>query len=140
MGDPVGLPFIWSATAGIAPLPTIGTGLIYDLDMTSDGAIVVGSEQVNGGWIPTVWDSQHRAYELTQVLISEHGFSPADIRFNQVRGISGDGRALLVVSPTEELFALYLDKPLVAPVPEPTSWLMFVFGLVTIAGRHRRSL
>lgn len=58
--------------------------------VTADGSQVVGV----GYWGPFIWDRQHGARRLTQVLLEEHGLDLANWSLENPIGISADGRAI----------------------------------------------
>jgi hypothetical protein len=119
--------------------------------MTPDGSIIVGElRQAVGsgsGVRAFVWDAQHGTQDLRQLLIDEHGFLDTELpQITAVLDISADARTLNVTSgspnPYTERWAVFLDKPLVTVVPEPSTWAMGAMGalLLGIAIRSRRRL
>jgi hypothetical protein len=143
-GHGISVPFLWSRDTGITSLPTLeGIGdyrEVFPLMMTANAAIVLGNYL--GGDLPSVpfvWDGQHGARELGQVLIDDHGLE--DVFFDNVRAISPDGTALVVRqggANLSQMWVIYLDKPLVTPIPEPASWLMTLIGVSAVAARRQR--
>jgi uncharacterized membrane protein len=114
--------FRWTAQEGIRPIP--GSSELRPLwyvlnDVTPDGSILVGSTWAgdDGGTSrASIWDEQHGTRDLRELLISEHGFTDADLPTLPIAtGISADAKTI-IGSPLLENqggWIIYLDKPLV---------------------------
>jgi len=116
--------------------------VLSHLDMTPDASVVTANQQIGDELIPLIWDQRHGTRQLHDVLIADHGFNPADLSFNYIRGISADMKTLLVVrwqaGSGYPVSVLYLDKPLVAPVPEPAGCSLALLGISLMCGFNRR--
>jgi uncharacterized membrane protein len=142
-------PYRWTLENGMNILPApAGMASGFTNDLTWDGSIIVGN--LTPGVIPVdprayVWDEQHGAQDLRDLLIREHGFFDQDLpTLYNAYEISADLMTLTVTtnfnpgSPA----AIYLDKPLVTVVPEPSTTLLGCTGVLAlfVALRWRRSL
>jgi hypothetical protein len=143
-----GLAYRWTRADGAVPLPTLpgwprASG-IYD--MTPDGSIIVGEMINNSSRLAFVWDEQHGTQDLRQLLIAEHGFTDAELpsQLGFLGAISADRMTLFAGSvsgfSTTDYYAIYLDKPLVNVVPEPSTCALGCLGGIAlfIASRRRR--
>jgi hypothetical protein len=132
------IPFLWSRIHGISPLPALdGVGNyreVFPLMMTADGSIVLGNYLgTPEPSVPFVWDAQHGVRDLRQVLVDDHGLG--DVFFDNVRAISPDGTALVVRkagASASEMWAIYLDRPLVAGVPEPATACLMLCAIFSV--------
>jgi hypothetical protein len=144
-----GLAYRWTREEGAVPLPTLpGWPRVSGVfDMTPDGSIIVGELINNSTRLAFVWDEQHGTQDLRQLLIAEHGFSDAELpsQIGTFGSISADAMTLRVNSVSgfsaAAHYAIYLDKPLINVVPEPTTAMLACAGVIAllVALRKRRS-
>jgi hypothetical protein len=91
---------------------------------------------------PVVWSDATTVRRLHDILIDDHGFDRTDLTFDYVRAISDDKRTLVVrtgdFSSIHQLWALYLDKPLIAAIPEPSSAFMAAITVTAFIVPFRR--
>jgi uncharacterized membrane protein len=135
--------FRWSRDGGVTPIPTLsGHSARFDsYDINADGSIIVGEVSRRA----VVWDGQNGTQDLRQLLIDEHGFSSGVLppQLTAAFNISSDGMTLDVTSDTayRERWAIYLDKPLVNVVPEPSTWALgCVCGIALFVASGRGKL
>lgn len=142
------LAFRWTREEGPIPLPALPGWPLFTgvYDIASDGSIIVGEVRNDNGVRAFVWDAERGTQDLRQLLIDEHGFTNAELpQITAAFGISADARTLGVTSgspnPYTERWAVYLDKPLVNVVPEPSTWALgFVGGIALFIVSRRRTL
>lgn len=134
--------FLWAQDKGIVPLPTLMGGGYLSPHMTPDASVVVANEGNSvDGLTPVVWDEQHGMRRLYDTLVTDHAFAQPEGFMSRVLGISADQMTLLLRSGTSndaQAWILYLDKPLVTPVPEPASRMIVLVGAITIAALRPR--
>jgi hypothetical protein len=141
-----GLAYRWTVEGGAIPISTLPgwprcTG-IYDL--TPDGSLIAGEFSNTSTRLAFVWDAQNGTQDLRQLLIDRHGFNDAQIptQLGAITAISADTMTLGVSSVSgfayTERWAIYLDKPLVNVVPEPSTYALSLVGAVAVAGAMRR--
>jgi uncharacterized membrane protein len=140
------LAFRWTRESGPVPLPTLPGWPLFTgvYDISHDGSIIVGEvrREGGGGVRAFVWDEEHGTQDLRQLLINEHGFSDMELpQITAAFGISADARTLSVTSgsqnPYTERWAVFLDKPLVTVVPEPSTCALSLVGAIVVAGALR---
>jgi len=133
-------PYRWTREEGAIPLSTLPgwprcTG-IYD--MTPDASIIVGELSNSSSRLAFVWDEQHGTQDLRQLLIAEHGFTDAELpsQLGALSSISADAMTLSASSVSgfsyTDRWAIYLDKPLVNVVPEPSTWALGCIGGIAL--------
>jgi hypothetical protein len=136
------LAFRWTRENGAIPLPTLpGWPRVDPYDLTPDGSIIVGELRNESGSRAFVWDEQHGTQDLRQLLINEHGFTPAQLppQLTSAYALSADAMTLGARSDLNEQWAIYLDKPLVNVVPEPSTGALGCIGgiaLFVVSRRH----
>jgi hypothetical protein len=143
-----GLPYRWTRDEGAVPLPTLPdwprvTG-IYDI--TPDGSIIVGELSNASTRLAFVWDELHGTQDLRNLLIDQHGFTDAELpsQIGALLAISEDAMTLGVLSVSgfvsTDRWAIYLDKPLVEAVPEPSTYALSLMGASFVAGAMLRRM
>jgi uncharacterized membrane protein len=140
-------PFRWTSEEGVTVIGTT-TQFGFANDLTPDGSIIVGylSTQTGGeNFRAFVWDEQHGVQDLRTVLVRDHGFSEAELPTLYSGGqISSDAMTLTVatVFSPETTSVIYLDRPLVNVVPEPSTWALACIAVIVlfVAACRRRPL
>jgi uncharacterized membrane protein len=142
------LPFRWSRENGVTQLPMLSSAQGARADVVvPDASIIMGEYFPGPGGVGSgvvVWDEQHGARDLRQLLIGEHGFSEAQLpSLNETegQGLSADAMTLAVTTfsqGTRTRWAIFLDKPLVNIVPESATWALGSIGVIAIALVLRR--
>lgn len=139
-GSTLGRPFRWTLGEGLQALPTLHGGEYFRLSMTADATVILGNERFNEAWTPVVWTENQGARRLHDILAQDHGFLESDLFFDFTRAISADQRVLVARSGTNrsnyKLWALYLDKPLITPVPEPPALMLAMTALAAATVRR----
>jgi uncharacterized membrane protein len=136
-------PYRWTRDEGVTVIGLPSQfGFAYSL--TPDGSIIVGELNTEGGfenYRAFVWDQQHGAQDLRSVLIRDHGFSDLDLPvLNAATNLSADGRKLTAINYSLNPWAQYvifLDKPLVNVVPEPSMYALSLAGVVVLVSAMR---
>ena len=105
------------------------------------GAFLNSSDEVTS----VIWDERHGTRALWDVLIDEHGITREELGDLSVVGdLSSDTTTLLAyawspANPQRYAYSvIYLDRPLVSPVPEPTTGWLLTFAVALVGRRFMR--
>lgn len=127
--------FIWDATNGMRGLGDLPGGSFYGeaLGVSGDGSIVVGKSFGESGLSEAfIWDSASGMQSL-QVLLSSLGVDLTDWQLWTAYGISADGTTIIGSARNPDGFT----EAFVAVIPEPSTALLFGFGLIGLGARRR---
>ena len=121
--------FRWTESGGMVSL-----GTIFPLDVSGDGAIIVGTQDNQA----MIWDTVNGTREF-QAVLAALGLDLTDWNLTRIGGISDDGRTFVgegIHNGTVEAWIAQIDA---APVPIPAAVWLFGSALtgLGIAGRRR---
>lgn len=124
---------IWE-NGGMADLGTLGGNSSWAQGMNEFGAVVGAAELADSARHATLW-MNGEIIDLNNVVVGNMAFSVLETAYgiNDLGQIVGSGRTV------DGQSHAFLLTP-IAAVPEPTTWLMLVSGLLLVGGSVRRRL
>ncbi|MCH8043093.1 MAG: PEP-CTERM sorting domain-containing protein [Planctomycetes bacterium] len=133
--------FMWTADGGMVGLGYLpGTEKSSADAVSADGSVVVGTSGQSLSPEAFIWDATHGMRNLQDVLTDEFGLNLTGWTLNSVYDISDDG-SVIVGSGRNPLGESEAWR---AEIPEPSSVLLLVSGLISLfaygRGKRRRAV
>ena len=115
--------FLWTESQGMLGLGYLpGGGWSAAFGVSADGSVVVGSSgSASGDYEAVIWDAAHGIRSLKDVLTNDYGLDLTGWTLERAHDISADGRVIV---------GWANDAPFVAVIPEPSSIVLAVIGLL----------
>src|SRR5262249_53536730 len=128
--------FRWTSGGGMVGLGFLPSGVSFRAsearDVSADGSVVVG--ETGPGGVALIWDEVHGMRSLADVLVTDYGLDLTGWSVSAAMAISSDGSTIVGNGGHDGV-----SEAWIAVIPEPSTGLLFGFGLVVLAAARGRA-